>query len=101
MLDKLRKTLIHECELAIDKPVLIGVSGGPDSLGLLDALRQLGYRVIMAHLNHKLRPEATSEALRLTDYKQMNILIVHSEVPVPEYAKTHALSIEEVARVPI
>lgn len=42
--------------------VLAGVSGGPDSLALLDILSTLGYRVTVAHLDHSLRPESSADA---------------------------------------
>lgn len=35
--------------------VVVGVSGGADSVALLYALQQLGYDVVVAHLNHKTR----------------------------------------------
>ena len=43
---------------------VVGVSGGPDSLALLHTLRQIvgPERLIVAHLNHMLRPTATAEA---------------------------------------
>ncbi|MCX6020006.1 MAG: tRNA lysidine(34) synthetase TilS [Chloroflexi bacterium] len=40
-------------------PVLIGFSGGPDSLCLADALLSAGGRVVLAHLNHRLRGAAS------------------------------------------
>ena len=42
--------------------LVAGVSGGPDSLCLLDCLSQLGYQIIVAHLDHQLRPESAEEA---------------------------------------
>lgn len=42
--------------------VVVGVSGGPDSLCLLGCLRQLGYRPVIAHLDHGWRPESWQEA---------------------------------------
>lgn len=42
--------------------VVVGVSGGPDSLCLLGCLRQLGYRPVVAHLDHGWRPESWPEA---------------------------------------
>ncbi len=43
---------------------VVGVSGGPDSLALLHILRQIvgPKRLVAAHLNHKLRPEAAADA---------------------------------------
>jgi tRNA(Ile)-lysidine synthase len=49
MLAKLRLTLAN------DQPLLIGVSGGADSVALLHALVQLGYRPHVCHLNHQWR----------------------------------------------
>jgi tRNA(Ile)-lysidine synthase len=49
MLAKLKLTL------SLNEPLLIGVSGGADSVALLDALVQLGYRPHVAHLNHQWR----------------------------------------------
>ena len=42
--------------------IIVGVSGGPDSLCLLDCLHQLGYQILAAHLDHQLRPESPEEA---------------------------------------
>lgn len=50
------------CQLTRDRSVLVGVSGGPDSLCLMEALRQAGYPVIVAHFNHQLRPDSDAEA---------------------------------------
>ena len=41
--------------------VLAGVSGGADSVCLLLALKELGYRLAVAHLNHGLRGAAADE----------------------------------------
>ncbi len=47
-----------------DRPLVAGVSGGPDSLALLDSLAQLlpAERLVVAHLDHGLRPSAAAEA---------------------------------------
>lgn len=42
--------------------VVVGVSGGSDSLCLLDTLHSLGYRVVVAHLDHRLRRGSWSDA---------------------------------------
>lgn len=42
--------------------LLVGLSGGPDSVVLLHGLRRLGYDVGAAHLDHGLRPDAAEDA---------------------------------------
>lgn len=44
-----------------DTPIIVGVSGGADSICLATVLKKLGYNIIVAHINHNLRGE---ESLR-------------------------------------
>ncbi len=43
-------------------PIIIGVSGGPDSLALAHFLYQHSFSIIMAHLDHKIRRESDEDA---------------------------------------
>ena len=54
--------LQQECGLGKGSAILVGVSGGPDSLCLLDILVQLGYLVSVAHVDHQLRPDSAQDA---------------------------------------
>jgi len=55
-------------------PVIVGVSGGIDSMVLLDALIKNSYDVIVCHVNHGLRASSESEESFLKDYSlQKNI----------------------------
>lgn len=42
-------------------PVIAGISGGCDSMVLGHFLRESGFEVVVAHVNHGLRPEADAE----------------------------------------
>jgi len=96
----LEKILLDQCGLDPAKPVLAGVSGGPDSLCLLGILQETGYRVIVAHFNHQLRPEADLEAVSVSDRaRQLALPFVTASADVRAYAEAQALSIEEAARL--
>ncbi|MGD9093773.1 MAG: tRNA lysidine(34) synthetase TilS, partial [Anaerolineales bacterium] len=100
MIDKVARVLSDKCYLNPDKLVLAGISGGPDSLCLFDLLQRLGYQVVVAHLNHHLRPESAAEAevvQSLSEAAGYKVVIGVSEVK--QYAEEHALSVEEAGRL--
>jgi len=47
------------------KPILLGYSGGPDSLALLHLLLNCNVDIHLAHVDHKWRKESSAEALDL------------------------------------
>lgn len=99
-LNNLQYILQHNCLIGINKAVVTGVSGGPDSLFLLDVLWRLGYRVIVAHLNHGLRPKAEEEAMKVeSEASKRNLAFAYSKVNVRQYSRVNRLSVEEAARV--
>ncbi len=83
--------------------VVVGVSGGPDSLCLLDLLdtltADLSLTLHIAHLNHGLRPEAAAEAEFVRTEAEKRGLAFHTETAdTHTYARTHKQSVEEAAR---
>ena len=99
VLEQFVSVLEEKCLLDPGLPVLAGVSGGPDSLCMLDVLRQLGYRLIVAHLDHSLRPDAAQEAEHLRQLVEgYGLPFVLERGDVQAYAASHRLSIEEAAR---
>ena len=52
--------------------VVVAVSGGPDSMALLDTVcklkEKLNLKITCAHVNHKLRAESEAEAIMVRDY---------------------------------
>ena len=65
-LSALRHFILYEQLIPNRARIVVGVSGGPDSLALLHALGSLasehGWQLHAAYLNHGLRPEAEMEA---------------------------------------
>ena len=87
---------------------LIGVSGGRDSVTLLDALVDLGYKkLIVCHLNHKLREASDADArfvrklvatYNKTIVGQAHINLELGSANVTTLAKKKKMSIEVAAR---
>lgn len=80
--------------LPLSEPLLAGVSGGADSVALLDALVQLGYRPRVCHLNHKLRGAASDADARfvrkLAGRYGLPVTIASRKVPPGEDAARRA-----------
>lgn len=84
--------------------VLVGVSGGADSVSLLRGLHAIveraKFRLVAAHLNHGMRPGVADEdaAWIVELCGGLGIPIVVEKVEVPAYAAERRLNIEEAAR---
>jgi len=84
--------------------VLVGVSGGPDSVALVHILRTValkyGLKLAMAHLNHGLRQNASdSDQTFVTALAEKFQMPLHVEKQdVRHYQKSRHLSVEEAAR---
>ncbi len=99
MLDNVRETLRRQCQIVPSETVVVGVSGGPDSLCLLDVLHRLEVPVVVAHLNHGLRPDAVTDALRVQEFAEScGLPFALGEQDVAGYAESQGLSVEESAR---
>jgi tRNA(Ile)-lysidine synthase len=99
MLENIESILRVKCGLDPKRPIIVGVSGGADSLCLMEALRQSGYHLVVAHFNHQLRAEADSDARFVEQAaKRLKIDSVIEKGDVHAYAEKDKLSIEEAAR---
>ncbi len=99
MLESIDSILRDQCKLDKSKPIVVGVSGGPDSLCLLEILRKAGYQIVVAHFNHKLREAADFESSAVEQtaaWMELPFVVESAEVGI--YAETNGLSVEEAAR---
>lgn len=72
----LNKTLLHH-----HKTYIVGVSGGCDSMALLDCLRKEGIHCIVAHVNYNLRNDTHLDYQVVHDYcEKYNIIFEYKEV---------------------
>ena len=85
-------------------PLVVGVSGGPDSVCLLHVLadlrRQLGVSLHIAHLNHQLRGAESDDDARYVSLVAggLGLPVTIEERDVSAYRRAHRLSLEEAAR---
>lgn len=92
--------LIRKCGLDLTKPVLLGFSGGPDSLCLLHLLLESGVKTIAVHVDHGLRHSSADEAAYVVDLCQkLHVPCISRRMDVTGYASQNNLSVEESARV--
>ncbi|MFQ9310968.1 MAG: tRNA lysidine(34) synthetase TilS [Paraclostridium sordellii] len=104
IVDRVRSTINKYNLLQKGDKVVLGLSGGPDSVCLLHILKQLeseyDLSIYAAHLNHQIRGiEAQKDVMyisRLCD--SLGIKLFVKSINVPIYCKENGLSIEEGAR---
>ena len=84
--------------------IVVGFSGGPDSVFLVEMLKKLQYffnfKIYLVHINHLLRGEdADSDENFSFEYaKKNNLEIFIKRIPVKEIAKEIGKTLEEVGR---
>ena len=84
--------------------IVLGLSGGPDSVCLLHILNRLrevlDIEVYAAHLNHQIRGlEAQQDALYVSQLcESLGVTFFVKSINVPQYCKDNKLSLEEGAR---
>ena len=103
MEEKVLKTIQKYKLIESGDKIIVAVSGGPDSMCLLDVLRKLKEKlkieIVVAHVNHSIREEADSETLYIKEYcKKHNIEIYIKKENVIELAKKDKIGLEEEGR---
>ena len=84
--------------------IVVGVSGGPDSLALIHLLNKLKdkweLKLVVAHVDHMFRGEQSKEEmLFVLDYcKELNIMCEAKQIDVTAYAAQHQLSSQVASR---
>ena len=86
--------------LSEDRPVLVGLSGGADSVALLGVLVRLGYPCIALHCNFHLRGEESDrdEAFACEFAESLEVPFHKIDFDTISYAGERHLSIEMAAR---
>ena len=100
MIDAVRSFIEKEKLLSAETSVIVGLSGGMDSMALLDILTLLGYRCVAAHCNFHLRGAESDrdEAFVKRWCKTVDIPFVSVDFDTRQYASDKKISIEMAAR---
>jgi tRNA(Ile)-lysidine synthase len=98
--DRFNLFLHQKCKVKPGDILLLGVSGGPDSICLLDKLQKAGIELIIAYYNHHLRPESDEDSefvKQAADFRGLKFIKGGGDVL--QFAKKGHKSIEEAARI--
>ncbi len=91
---------VEETFRNITPPLLVGVSGGPDSLALLHVAAGLNLSTFAVYFNHMLREDTPQEEVFVRDFAQsLGVPFRGGAGNVRLYADEQGLSIEEAARI--
>lgn len=85
--------------------IVVGVSGGPDSITLLNVLKNIKekeiikFNLVVCHINHMIREEAVSDEKYVEEYcKKNNIDFFAKRIKVEEMAEKEKIGTEEAGR---
>ena len=97
--DRVSENLKEKCGINFQEKVVLGFSGGADSICLLDILNKLGFKVVVAYFNHQLRPSMDEEvqfAHRVAEKYKFDFKLGSEDIN--KFARKTKKGIEETAR---
>lgn len=103
MFKKVLETITKYNLIESGDKIVLGVSGGPDSICMLEILNslknELNFEIVVAHINHGLRENATIDEQYVENYcKKLNVEYYVLRVKLKEYAKENKFGLEEAGR---
>ena len=104
MINKVFETITKFKLIQDGDKIVLGVSGGTDSICMLDILNQLKndkikFDIIVAHINHQIREEANQDEKYVQNYcKKNNIKFCVQRIDVKKYANNNKIGLEEAGR---
>lgn len=103
MKDKILQTIKKYNLIEKGDSIVIGVSGGPDSICLLNVLNELkeelDFKIFVAHINHMIRKEADEETEYVKEFcKNIGVECFVKKINVVKIAKESKMGTEEAGR---
>lgn len=104
MKEKVKETIKKYNLINSGDKIILGVSGGPDSMAMLEILRQLkdemNFEIYVAHINHNIRgKDADEDEKYVKKYcKNHNIKCFSKKIDVPTISRSEKIGTEEAGR---
>lgn len=103
MKERILKTINKYNLIQKGDKIVVGVSGGPDSMCLLDNLieisKDMDFKIVVAHINHCIREEAIDDEKYVENYcKKNNIEIYIKRADIIKLSKESKKGLEETGR---
>lgn len=105
IIDNVKSVVINEKLIENNDKIIVAVSGGPDSVTLLDVLIKLKqilnikYEIIVAHINHMIREESKQEKEYVKSIcEKYGVEFNYLEVNIPKISKEQKISEEMAGR---
>ena len=98
------KETIEKYNLIREKDrIVLGVSGGPDSMCMLDVLNSLkndmNFEIVVAHINHQIREESKDDERYVMEYCKKNEIQFHlKSIDIQKLANNRKIGTEEAGR---
>jgi len=106
MKEKVLKTIKRYNLIENGDKIVIGVSGGPDSIALLNVLleikeeEKIDFDIVVCHVNHLIRKEAIKDEEYVLEFcKKHNIECFVKKIKIEEIAKKEKIGTEEAGRI--
>ena len=108
MKDKVLKTIKKYNLIENGDKIVLGVSGGPDSIAMLNVLNQirndeknnLKFEMFVAHINHMIREEAIEDEKYVKEYcSKKGIEFYSKSIDVQKLANNKKIGTEEAGRI--
>ena len=110
--EKVIKTIKKYNLIEENDRIVLGVSGGPDSMCMLNVLKNCQkdpslmammtmktFKIVVAHVNHLIRDEAKSDEEYVKSYCEKNGIEFYSKsIDVKKIANTNKIGLEEAGR---
>ena len=105
MKEKILKFIRDNNLIRSKEKVILGVSGGPDSMCMLDILskiqkdKKIEFEIIVTHINHMIRREAVEDEEYVENYcNKRGIKCYIKRIDAVEYANNNKIGLEEAGR---